>query len=80
MSVHTMKYDHHVGAEKNAKNQLIAAELCKRIAADDYVTEEYLKLDDDGRRRDLKKAQAREAQDMDYLFGLLNKNLKCWWD
>lgn len=64
------KYGHHVGADRDAKRMLICAVLLKRIADDKYFETSA----------NTKKYINRLNYDTEYLFKLMNKHLRSWWD
>lgn len=72
------EFDHHVGADRDARNMRICAELCRRISSDRYLlAPRYFK-------RDLSRTRSRiileaRQRDLDYLSTLLRKHLLGWW-
>ena len=72
-----VKYGHHVGSERDARQMLICAELLKRLQDDD--AEDFSKQRDDWRNYyKLHEIRMKEWQEM---FGkYMGKFLRNWWD
>jgi hypothetical protein len=74
MSANFIKYGHHVGSKKDAKHMLICAELLRRLHEDKYFDCVYIT------KVTVHKADKIAQYDQEYLFKLLSKHLRSWWN
>lgn len=68
MAQHFETHDIVAGSEKLARDCRVAAEICRRIALNDYA------YDDSDANERMRKS------DLQYLTHLINRRLLCWWD
>ena len=71
---------HYVGCEKDAKRMRVAIELLDRQLDGAWYYENARLFGDVVSRRLINQWIKHENQDWDYLFDLLKKYLRGWWD
>lgn len=70
------EYAMSANAERDAKNMKICILLLDRLLNDDYIT--YNR--GDNIRESYEKKERMIKQDLDLLFKILRKQIRCWWD
>jgi hypothetical protein len=82
MAEHETKYGHHVSSLRDARKQRICAEILGRLMDSSYYNNQR------ERRFDSKTVTKHAIQweddkitsDQSFLFNLINKNFRSWWD
>lgn len=69
------KYGHHVGSDKIARQMLICAELLKRLH-EEYPLEHWTNRN----RLTAKMVETQMQYYEEYLFRLMRKHIRGWWD
>jgi len=78
MSYHELTYGHHTTSKRDAKQQLICANLLARLVKDDYYENAELRFGNSTIA--YKHGDSTARNDQRYLGLLLGKYLRNWWD